>query len=624
MDDIPIYSGEKTELDSCLTCGQFLFLIEDHVSSNKLTEEQMKDLCLSKLSNGALELFQKHYDQPWNELKNILFEKFPIKLSVRDKVEVRKKLIQQDTESIDDFYQRCVQAQYLVSDDVRDIGFEREVLLHFLIGLSSTFRDLVLASKCSSTTEYINEAKKYVQVIKEEPSGVDVKIEVDPLNVEFDAKYPLEDFSQYCRNKNSDKINERKNSEKNIDHVCNLCHKVFTTKYNLKSHMQSFHKKCAKCDKTFKNKNKHYEKWHSELKCKFCEFICKNDLLLKAHIKENHNKGKNSYICQICNEVFISIKSRKEHEAKGHDHLKQTCEICNEVCPSIHFLSKHIVNKHCTNNSDGRILCYYCNKDYSGSGLLVCHILNKHFNQPMYPCSECGKGFNTKNVLKIHIQGKHSEERNYHCDKCPKTFKTLTSLQTHGKNVHEESKNLECKDCGEFFKNKHYLRTHHLCKHAGYFKKVKFVCDDCGESFAVKEFYKIHCIKMHSNASEQEKHMLKCQYSGCDYSGLSKTYLRQHYKKVHEKLTTLHFQCSLCPKAFPAKSILDDHTNGVHLNVKPFQCDICEYATAYRSTLKDHKKAAHGNRTYECPHCNHSAKYKGNLDKHIKNIHKKV
>ena len=156
-------------------------------------EVEIKDFCLSKLTESARELFLKNFEKSWNELKILMFEKFPVKLTIREKVDIRKGLQQLDTESIDDFYRRCLQALYFVSDDdVRDSGFEREVLLHFLIGLSPLIRDLVLASKCSSTVDYINEAKKYVQVIKEEIvvpiPDVNIKVEVDPYVEEYDYK----------------------------------------------------------------------------------------------------------------------------------------------------------------------------------------------------------------------------------------------------------------------------------------------------------------------------------------------------------------------------------------------------------------------------------------------------
>ena len=59
---------------------------------------------------------------------------------------------QLDTESIEDFYQRCIQSQYLVSDDIRDAAFEREVLLHFLIGLTPFIRDTVSNSLSSQAS----------------------------------------------------------------------------------------------------------------------------------------------------------------------------------------------------------------------------------------------------------------------------------------------------------------------------------------------------------------------------------------------------------------------------------------------------------------------------------------
>ena len=122
MDSIPIFSGEKDELTSWITCGQFISSIEDFAHNSDFTEGQIKEFCFSKLSDAALELFQKNFEKSWNELKSILFENFPVKLTIREKVEVRKGLQQSDSESVDDFYQRCLQAQYLVSDDViRDV-----------------------------------------------------------------------------------------------------------------------------------------------------------------------------------------------------------------------------------------------------------------------------------------------------------------------------------------------------------------------------------------------------------------------------------------------------------------------------------------------------------------------
>ena len=200
MDNIPIFSGKKKDLDSWVTCGHFISAIENFVvHCSNFTELEIKEFCQSKLSGTALELYQKNSEKPWHELKTILFEQFPVKLTIREKVEVRKGLQQMDTESIDDFYQRCLQAQYFVADDIREVGFEREVLLNFLIGLSPLIRDLVLASKCSSSDDFINEAKKYAHVIKEEVvvPDVNIKIEDDIHFEEFDYKSQYDAYGNY-------------------------------------------------------------------------------------------------------------------------------------------------------------------------------------------------------------------------------------------------------------------------------------------------------------------------------------------------------------------------------------------------------------------------------------------
>ena len=83
-----------------------------------------------------------------------------MKLTISEKVEVRKTLFQKENESIDDFFGRCCDAQYVVSDNEKDVSFEREVLLHFLFGLVSRIREKVLIANCSNSENYIVEAKK--------------------------------------------------------------------------------------------------------------------------------------------------------------------------------------------------------------------------------------------------------------------------------------------------------------------------------------------------------------------------------------------------------------------------------------------------------------------------------
>ena len=173
-DFIPTFDGE---FRGSVTCGQFLTSIEDYARKEQLPEQKMKDLCLAKVSGVALDVFQSNIAKSWSDLKSILMEVFAVKLSIKEKVELRKQLKQDATEGIDNFYHRCVQVQYLVSDDVKDIVFEREIMLNFLLGLQPNIQETVLMSNCSSLFEFVEEAKKHFVVPKSEYLVTEVKME---------------------------------------------------------------------------------------------------------------------------------------------------------------------------------------------------------------------------------------------------------------------------------------------------------------------------------------------------------------------------------------------------------------------------------------------------------------
>ena len=780
MDDVPIFSGERKELDSWVTCGQFISAIETFAYNCNFMEVEMKDFCLTKLSESAREFFLKNFNKSWNELKKLMFQKFPVKLTIREKVEIRKGLQQSDTESIDDFYRRCLQAQYFVSDDdVRDVGFEREVLLHFLIGLSPLIRDLVLATKCSSTVDFINEAKKYVQVVKEEPPEVNIKVELDPYYEEYDYNSQYESYGNYFpseavsveleneepitktiytgnvgrpKTERSDDLERRTCKECNkvfVNHkgrnrhiklihlqqtikpdikpkieldgdqkktfTCHLCEKTFSTKQNMKIHIMNvhspskgimcidcgktfknemslnehqkrlhsgaankwrcgkcggtfnikdkekhcklLHKQCNNCDKLYVNRLKHYQRWHgkSDL-CWYCDFkgneneplelhmnenhvdhlsqfnkftcdlcgkafktnenlnlhidnvhspaegiLCincgktfKNEMSLKEHVKRVHSGGAtHNWKCEICDETIKSKEHLLDHQDKVHGHLKQNCEICNEVFLSIKSLSVHIAQKHCPKDPEKGYVCLYCNLvTKKSASKLGYHIMNKHFNQPLYQCNQCGKGFDEKNCLVSHIKHNHTTEKLFQCDKCAKNFKTVGLLNSHVKGMHEEQENATCKECNKVFKNSKSLRDHFRNMHSGADRiRTKYVCDDCGKSFLQKNNFQNHAL-IHLSEEEKEKLKINCQFPGCDYSTLIKENLDNHFKRVHEKVQ--NYQCAFCAKGFFSKGAMVEHTNGVHLNLKPLQCDLCGFASAYRSTLQEHKKVAHG------------------------------
>lgn len=426
MDDVPIFSGEKKELDSWVTCGHFISAIETLAHNGNFMELEIKELCLSKLSDSAREIFQKNFDKSWSELKHLLFENFPIKLTISEKVEVRKGLQQFDSESVEDFYKRCLQAQYFVSDDIRDVGFEREVLLHFLIGLSPLIRDLVLATKCSSSDDYVNEAKKYVQVIKEEVPDVNVKLEVD--QEEYDYKNSIEDFSQYDAHGDyitselfeDDEIPLKKNGKKQKlktpkteigmgedrgKRTCNLCGKTFKTAQNLRSHVRNIHSvvnriACDDCGKSFKNENS-----------------------LNEHTRRVHSGAQNKWKCEMCHVTF-NLKAKDKHSKLIH----KQCDNCDKLYVNRY---KHYERWHSKGDT-----CWHCDFKSNDNKSLELHMKENHVNTPKMKqegwkkCEICNEVIKSQDLLLEHQEKVHGHLKQT-CEFCKEVCLTIKNLAMH-------------------------------------------------------------------------------------------------------------------------------------------------------------------------------------------------
>ena len=323
MENIPIFHGIQTE--DQLTCGQFLAKIEDYAKSENLTEPQVKELCQKKISDQALQSIpnDEFSELSWVQQKKLMLKTFFVKLSIKEKVDIRKNLQQFDTESAEDFYDRCVQAQYLVSDDVRDVAFDREVLLHFLIGLAPFIQDLVSSSQCSNVQEYIKEAKKYLQSVKEEPveGRSEVKVESDTLyfdpaneeendnDVDSVNNYNCDQESHHLPHeidtkdeKHKNNINKKSHSKRSMNKlICDFCHTTFQRKHLLKKHLEQLHHhhphKNGDDDSNANNTGLKIIKWK---KCRHCDEKFRSVNGRFEHEKEIHGDLKNKSKCDQC------------------------------------------------------------------------------------------------------------------------------------------------------------------------------------------------------------------------------------------------------------------------------------------------------------------------------------
>ena len=651
MDDIPIFSGQKKELDSWVTCGQFISAFENFAHYNNFTEEEIKDFCLSKLSESARELFLKNSDKSWNELKILMFEKFPVKLTIREKVDIRKGLQQLDTESIDDFYRRCLQAQYFVSDDdVRDSGFEREVLLHFLIGLSPFIRDLVLAAKCSSTVEYINEAKKYVQVIKEEVvvPDVNVKIEkVDPYYEDFDYKSQYDAYGNYFTSEfvyeevdNEDTKQKKQKKTKfpkseMVDDLerrtCKECNKIYTSFKLMKFHMKNMHpdcplpdhpgkqpSTCKQCNKTFKSEqylNMHIARKHStvdeNIKCTECEKTFKEKYLFLTHMSKMHTGTENTWRCSLC-DVAMTIKVKEQHQKKKHIQ----CNVCH--LSYVHRY-KHFKRLHSKSNA-----CLYCEFIGLDENALQLHLSENHQQDRWKKCDICSENFDSRDLLLEHMEKVHSNLKQT-CEFCKEVCLSIKDLAMHIASKHctrTAEKGFLCLYCNSTTKKRASNMGYHIMnKH---FNQPFYKCDECNMGFDGKEFRDSHMRYHH--VSEK---LFQCEVCAKDFKTLQ--LLKKHIKVVHEKHEKAF--CKICHQTYKNEDSLRNHLRSAHVapeERQKFMCDDCGKSFLSKQIFLDHSLTHLSDKELEkykmpCPYpgCDYIAVRKANLKKHTERIHEK-
>ena len=88
---------------------------------------------------GAADGFVKQYllsDMIWPDLKLKLFERFKCQLSIWVKFDMKRNLAQTATETVRDFYNRCVSYQYLLCDDYSETVLDNEIMVNFMLGMN--------------------------------------------------------------------------------------------------------------------------------------------------------------------------------------------------------------------------------------------------------------------------------------------------------------------------------------------------------------------------------------------------------------------------------------------------------------------------------------------------------
>ena len=309
--------GQNQELQ---TCHAFLTQIEDKYSTSinvKTFSEHLEGPALDWFLNLKGNLTD------WPYIKDQFKLAFGVQLSVRQKVNIRQSLRQQPEENISDFAQRCVLAQYAITEDhssLKDPAFERDVLLNFLLGMKHSLQGKVIASNERTLDGFLKEAIKTETedkvIVKEEDSDLPDFNDILPKNGKWKVTIDrigtpsptleLETELKPTKRKRSkvsyEETAEFNNEEMDFKLEPDLKPKVHVIKFTKASVKENLQPKLTKITKTISKETK--------------------------PIKKRQRPGRQDERCPDCGKLYYDRCNLARHIWRVHRELYFRCRPC--------------------------------------------------------------------------------------------------------------------------------------------------------------------------------------------------------------------------------------------------------------------------------------------------------
>ena len=353
------------------TIGQFLHHIENLAD---FSDEERREYAIDHLISSPKKFIKYNAGVKWQDLRKILFQKYRLKLSIKEKLELLKSLVQLDDESIELFYNRCVKCQYVIQDDVEDLIFENDILFRFVIGLKDhIYQQLILKDNLNSLYEcykIAQEVEKDLQLTNNEAKSSPVKVEVvtvknEPVNDDFDNDFKQE--LAVLSHEDQD-FDDNSFAEPIDDDFGNDVKQDFPTL----SHEDQDFEDNAIADDHFENEytyspkpkrvRKSVQENTAEESDDYFEYSDQSDNEEEFEFSESREKSYSSESrkqCKICGKNFALLNDLHKHMAVEHNQNAWQCK----YCPSKYFSDKRNLRAHLkTQHNEGveMVRCEFC------------------------------------------------------------------------------------------------------------------------------------------------------------------------------------------------------------------------------------------------------------------------
>ncbi|XP_013104796.1 transcription factor grauzone isoform X2 [Stomoxys calcitrans] len=247
----------------------------------------------------------------------------------------------------------------------------------------------------------------------------------------YEKQRPLADHLQWHKNPDAFK--------------CKMCNEVLSNSRDLTSHISSQHPdnvdilenyECEHCFKQFRNYTifKNHLRTHSkdkDVECQICNKRLESEFQLRRHMDSFH-KDASLHICDICGKHFKCKDSFKRHYQvhQGIVEPAVQCSICKSWLKNQHSLRIHrFVHEEHPNS------CNVCGKQFKTRHTLRRHMKYWHELERNLHCTYCDKVFRQKRNLEEHM-ATHTGAQLYTCPHCGKESRSKSNMYVHIKRVH--------------------------------------------------------------------------------------------------------------------------------------------------------------------------------------------
>lgn len=189
--------------------------------------------------------------------------------------------------------------------------------------------------------------------------------------------------------------------EDNVTNICRTCGFSADTHNALQIHIVDEHanehdiKKSKEINKLLKDSTRHQK--YIPVACPECHKVFSNKYHMLTHVKSHSEITR--YICELCEKTYSNASNLSNHKRLVHKGiLSFVCKFCGEAFPSRQTRDTHSR----IHSGDAPFHCDYCTKSFRSKQTLQRHI-EMHLDIRKYACHLCSKKFRKGSHLTYHI-----------------------------------------------------------------------------------------------------------------------------------------------------------------------------------------------------------------------------